>query len=80
MSARLSVRCGRGLLCWGRIRRWAEDGFLDRLGSLAGDLGELAHPIGAEREQDVDRSSHVADERITVSLDEAPVAQERLDA
>jgi hypothetical protein len=57
-----------------------EDGFLNRLGSLAGNLGELAHPVGAEWEQDVGQAGHVSKERLPVLLDECTVAQERLDA
>jgi len=67
-------------LCRGRIHRRAEDGFLEGIGSLAGDFGELAHPERSEWEQDVGQSVHVSKESISVLLDESSVALERLDA
>ena len=42
----------RAPLRGGGIHRWAVECLLNCLGSLAGNLGELAHPEGAEREQD----------------------------
>ena len=53
----------------GGIHRWAEDCFLNCLGSLASNLAELAHPEGAEGEQDVRQTRHVALERVSVPLD-----------
>lgn len=53
---------------------------LELFGGLAGNLGKLAHPVGAEREQDVGQAGNVVPERISVPLDENTVAQECLDA
>jgi len=69
-----------GQLCRGEIHRSAADRFLNHVGSLACNLAELAHPVGAEREQYVGQTGHVFKERIPVPLHECAVAQERLDA
>ena len=48
-AAYATVRSARlGQLCRSRIHRRAEDCLLNHLGSFAGNLGELAHPVGAE--------------------------------
>ena len=43
-----------------RLRHRVADRLHHRLGGFAGDLAELAHPVGAERKQHVCQSSHVA--------------------
>ena len=64
----------------GRIHSGAKDCLLNRLGGLARDLGDLAHPVGAEGKHDAGQPCHVAEERIKVPFDEAAVAEQRLDA
>src|SRR5450759_4009989 len=62
------------------LRGRVKERFLDYLRSLAGYFAELAHPVGAKREQHVCHPGKVAQKRITVLLDKTAVAQKRLDA
>jgi hypothetical protein len=56
-----------------RIHRLARVRSINAVGNLAGNLGELAHPEGSKRKQDVGQPGHVAKER-------GSVPQERFDA
>jgi RHS repeat-associated protein len=63
-----------------RIRAWAKQSGLGIFRDLARDLPELAHPVGAEWEQDVCQPGDVGEEGVTVFLDETTVAEQRLDS
>jgi hypothetical protein len=64
----------------GRIRCWVSDRYLDGVSDFTGNLGDLAHPVGAEGKDDIGQSGDVAPKCGSILLDEGAIAQKRLDS